>query len=1378
MTTNIDLGKFTNLYSLQKTLRFELIPVGKDGERLPSEEADKLFESILKEDKAIHDAYVALKPVMDKIHENIINESLISEDAKNIDFSEYFEEYKKGGEKKLNEFEKTLREKIGRIFVKVSNDFARRADRYNDKPIFKKGKDGEDEGTKYLKKKEILTYIEKNIKDLVPPEKVKEFIEEKDITTKSGKVIKEKNGHLAKFSSFYTYFSGYNQNRENYYISKEEKATAVATRIVHDNLPKFCDNCIQFATGKIQWKNKLKKDDSEVPISRKDEYLNVYKFLKDSHKITQIKDVKTNSLIEAYPIDANIFEITKFSDCLSEKGIGEYNKIIGHYNLLLNLYNQTRRDEKEFKKLQPFKTLYKQIGCGEKKSLVHVLIYDTKKQQDAGEKINEILNVEETLKNISEAGKKYFSEASDAHEAGINTIHEFISWLKKNEDWRGVYWSKGAVDKISDKYLINWHDIQDLLIEALQNKKQKKIIKAVASYDIRREEKLKINDAVELSGLFEIIDQKKEVSWSKRFFKESILDERSFIDENLPISRNIVNLLCADIKDLAERFCKESESILEIKDYKDEENILKIKVWLDTAKSLIWLVKYFDVKESKIKGNMLNPELSNLISSILRDDSAKWFDWYDLVRNYLTKKPQDDAKKNKLKLNFRNPQLLGGWSDGQEKNKGTVLLKNKNKYYVGILIKRKIFDTTKKESNLVYRSDNTQIGRMILKSIKFQTVLGKGFGMGDSSYGNMGKNKPLEVVLKAQNYIKEKYVNKHPSLKGISEKAYTNKKTFDRELREALNNCYECDFTPIDWKEILRFVTDNNLYLFEIYTKDFSDKKGDKSRNSNLNLQTKYWESVFQTNSTNQLCGGGELFFREKVELKKDDKAVHPACQKIKRRSDEKIESFFKHPIVKNKRFTTNKYLFHIPVKINYQASTPKPAEINQLVNSIFTQAENIRFLGIDRGERHLIYYSLVDAKGITIEQNHLDVINNKDFLKEINNAAQMRREKQENWQQKGNISNLKDGYISLVIHEIIKKMKDRDGNFIPTFIVLESLNKGFKRGRQKFEQQVYQKFELALAKKLNYYVDKAAKIDEIGSVAKALQLTPPVMNYQDIEHKKQLGTMLYVRPNYTSVTDPETGWRKTIYLKKGSEPDIKKQILNSFTEIGTDNNDYFFQYKDVNGKEWKLWSGKNGKSLERYRAKRGKSKNEWIVQSCAVKEMLDQLFVSFDKKKSLRNQLEDDNKLLKINEHPPWESLRFVIEVIQQIRNSGDKNKNQDDNFLLSPVRNERGEHFDSRTATPQQPKNADANGAYNIARKGIIMYEHIKWLEGAKKKKGTETPDRSSKETSDLDLYISDKEWDLWLYDKIAWKNQLPMFASHELKKKQENKKVSEHK
>jgi CRISPR-associated protein Cpf1 len=1403
---------FTNLYSLSKTLRFELKPVGVDGKPLSEKEAASLLQSIREEDKKINEAYIALKPVLDKLHEIVITTSLSgltydsfndSKDSNQNLLFNYFEEYKKGKERSLGNLEQSLRTKIGQTFEITANDLARSAG--NDKkgkPIFKIEKDKE-RGINYLTDSAILKYIEKNIALFVDsPERVSEFIKETESIDTKGKKQVQRSGHLETFSSFFTYFSTFNENRENYYVYKEEKSTAVASRIIHENLPKFCDNLIQFSEEK-EIKKKKSSEATVIP-SRKDEYLNAHKFLTNTGRIKQIKDIKTNQMIEAYPIDEKMFEIQKFSECLTQEGIDEYNRVIGHYNQLINLYNQAKEKEADFRKLLPFKILFKQIGCGKRDALFLELRYETKAEQEkANDTSSQVLSVEGILELNRNAGNKFFQKQTDPD---IPTIHRFIVWLKANENWEGVYWSKSAVDKISNSYLANWHEIKDRILKIFESKDKdpKENLKSVASYDKNGEEKIKIHDAVELSGLFEILDQDQDAEWSKRFFKASVLEDRKeLINEELSPSKNLIHLLCADLENLAKEFLDKSNNITKIADdykaenqkdvdkkgYKDESNILAIKEWLDTAKSILWVLKYFEVKQSKRKGNPIQSELSLLLDGLLPAKETDWFGWYDLVRNYLTKKPQDQAKENKLKLNFGNGSLLGGWSDGQEKVKGAVLLKNENRHFVGVLMKRSIFDT-EDENNQIYdsKSSNQNVGRLILRNLAFKTLSGKGF-VRDYKIKYSEITDKQEAILKLQELIRLNYIQKYPLLKEVTEKNYTDKKVFDADVMEILKECYECDFKAIHWDKVLEFVGEGSMYLFEIYSKDFSTTKGNKSINSKPNLQTIYWQHIFQENSSVQLCGGGEIFFREKAF---NEKTIHIANQPIYRRRDEKTESLFNHDIIKDRRFTQDKYFFHIPIKINYMSSIsgirdgkPNPRAVSVVtdqVNTHFTQADDVQFLGIDRGEKHLLSYSLVNAKGEILAQDNFDVINKKDYLKEINEAAKLRRQKQENWQQKGNISNLKDGYISLVVHEIIEKMKDNSGNYKPTFIILEDLNVGFKRSRQKFEQQVYQKFELALAKKLNFLVYKKAKLGDPGSISKALQLTPPVSNFQDIENKKQLGIMFYTRANYTSVTDPATGWRKEIYLKTGTEKKIKDDILEAFTEIGVNSEgDYFFQYKGRNSeKTWTLWSGKNGKPLERYRARRDKDKNQYVVEPIDVKNLLDQLFSNFDKSKSLKEQLRPDVVLPKVNEHTAWETLRFIIDVIQQIRNSGDTNekqeekffgadatKNQDDNFLLSPVRNEQDEHFDSRKYDTKEslefPNDADANGAFNIARKGIIMYEHIKyWVSNGKQK-----VKKNKGEFPDLELFISDEEWDLWTTNREKWKLNLSSFASQKEKK-----------
>ena len=61
---------------------------------------------------------------------------------------------------------------------------------------------------------------------------------------------------------------------------------------------------------------------------------------------------------------------------------------------MINLYNQNRRNEKGFEKLDEFETLYKQIGCGKKKSFIISLQKDKESELEYKEKnSDDILSV-------------------------------------------------------------------------------------------------------------------------------------------------------------------------------------------------------------------------------------------------------------------------------------------------------------------------------------------------------------------------------------------------------------------------------------------------------------------------------------------------------------------------------------------------------------------------------------------------------------------------------------------------------------------------------------------------------------------------------------------------------------------------------------------------------------------------------------------------------------------------------------------------------------------------------------------------------------------------------------------------------------------------
>lgn len=1248
--------KFTNLYSLSKTLRFELKPVGKTLDNMKKDlQWDERLQTFFK-DQEIEDAYQTLKPEIDKIHEQFITESLESEDVNSIGFSSYLEQYKNKkilGEKTMELVEIQLRDKIRDLFVYTSERWKK------EKYSFLEWKIGGKiaSGFFILSSSDVLKLIKK-----IRPEDVL-------IRKAADKML----------GGFLTYLSGFNQNRENYYETKKEASTAVATRIINENLPKFCDNIISFE-------------------NREEEYLDARDFLKK--KNIELIDKEGGKLVD---ITKKIFKIDYFSQCFSQIQIEDYNNQIGNANFIINLYNQIRKSDAEFKILPLFKTLYKQIGCGKRDALFFEIKFERK---EGNEIKNRGISLEEVLEKVSDAGKKYFQ--TTGLEKSINNVPELLDYLAKKENYLGVYWSKAAINTISNKYFANWHELRDKL-------KSANIFQNAARGS---EEDVKIPEAIELEGFFNVLDGIE--NWKNSFFKESIFrdgEKKKIVENSDKPSKALIKMIFLDIKSYCDQFLKNSTTVLNLKNYDSEVAKDKIKTWLDDALSICQILKYFQIKENKVKGEAVDSIVSEALDAILRSDDAQWYKWYDGIRNFLTKKPQDDAKVNKLKLNFDNGNLLGGWSDGQEKTKASVLLRRDGIFYLGILKKKSIFDT-EKENSKMYATVNKNAERLILSNLKFQTLAGKGyirdFKINYSQDPNAIKN--------LQTLIKKQYIKNYPSLKLVADKTYTEKKIFDKDIKEALLNCYLCKFIPINWAKVEEYTNIGDMYLFKINSKDIIRKAG-----GNKDLQTLYWNSLFDVDSPFQLNGGGEIFYRKQAIKNK----------KVK-------DGYGKKPfVIESKRFTEEKFLFHCPIKLNYRAkSYSKPlyalSEINNKINEYFVANDNIRFLGIDRGEKHLIYYSLIDKDGKILDQGTLNIIEGHDYQAKLDVLEKSRQKARKSWQTIGTIKEFKEGYISQVVRRIADIAVQNNA-----LIVLEDLNTGFKRGRQKIEKSIYQKFELALAKKLNFLVDKAAANGEIGFVTKALQLVPPVNNFGDIERKKQVGIMLYTRANYTSTTDPSTGWRKKIYLKKGSEESIKEQITESFTDIGLDGKDYFFEYIDKNiGKQWRLYSGKNGNSLDRFRGTKSYDKNEWNVTKVDVGKILKTLFEGFDKNESFLSQIMNKNaslnkiedNALNPNKTTAWESLRFAIDIMQQIRNVG--KAEEDNDFILSPVRDQKGNHFDSRLVAERQPVSGDSNGAYNIARKGIIMYEHIK--HGFK-------------------LFISDAEWDAWLAGKNRWEKWL---------------------
>ena len=817
----------------------------------------------------------------------------------------------------------------------------------------------------------------------------------------------------------------------------------------------------------------------------------------------------------------------------------------------------------------------------------------------------------------------------------------------------------------------------------------------------------------------------------------------NFCKKDLSLDDNVVkNKLLSDIVDKYNAFT-------EIKYNKlnkfSEKNIELIKSFLDSIMDLIHFVKPLYINLSQKEDDKgqdayeIDSDFYNKFHEFYKDNLCDIISLYNKTRNFISKKPYSIKK---FKLNFENSTLLDGWDKNKETDNFSVIFKRDNSYYLGIMTPddKNIF---KNLSELEKNSNNYQKLEYKLISLPSRDLIHVFFSEKRIDYYN-----PSEEILNIKNYsthtkngtvkspfykkefnledchkfidfLKES-LNKHPEWKNFNFifKDTNEYNDISEFYKDVSNQGYSLKFINISEQYIDQLVNEGKLYLFEIYNKDFS-----KYSKGKPNLHTIYWNNLFSPdnlkNVVYKLNGEAEIFFREKS---LERKITHEKNKPIDNKNpiNNKKKSTFEIDLIKNKRFTEDKFLFHCPITINFKADGSEKnihKQINKFINST---KEDVYVLGIDRGERHLLYYTLLNPNGDIIEQGSLNNIS-EDYIKrekpnfyhdKLNLSEEQRAKARKNWTTIENIKELKEGYLSQVIHKIALMIVKYNA-----IVVLEDLNYGFKKGRFKIEKQVYQKFEKMLIDKLNYLVFKDIDENKIGGSLKGYQLVNKFESFKKLG--KQSGVLYYVPASFTSKIDPKTGfvnllWPKFVNLKKSIE------FFSKFNYIKYNKTEDLFEFNFNYSKfldkqkvkfekdKWSIWS--NGIKLVNFRNK--EKNNEWDTKEVNVNEELKDLFLKYSINFENENNLVDLFKELNENDEKKldvdfFKNLIYYLKLILQLRNS---RINDSEDYLLSCVKDKNGNFFDSRNAFKIEPKDADANGAYHIGLKGLMVIDMIK--------------------------------------------------------------------
>lgn len=1251
---------FTGLYQISKTLRFEARPIGKTYENI-------LKNGLIDRDEHRSRSYVQIKKLIDEYHKAFIDNALedgclCKETSNGSDMlNEYFELYLRNSksdseQKRLEKLQEQMRKEI----VK----------RLSSQP-----------GYKHLFKQELIqAYKIEGSKDKSEADLIK-FVKGSKQERIASLTKEEAIDLINEFRGFTTYFNGFHENRANLY-SEEAKSTAIAYRLINENLPKFIDNIIAFR--KI------------IEIPEMQEAMRT--LCKEMEPYLNVKEISEMFIIDYYDM------------LLTQKQIDVYNAIIGGrvdetcdthikgINQYVNLYNQQHKETK----LPKLKVLYKQI-LSDRNAISWLP--------------EEFHNDKEVL----EAIKDCYARLSE-NILGEKILKSLLTSLE-DYDLNGIYIPNDQqLTDISQRIFGNWSAIQNAILGNIKEATPKKKKESDESYSERLNTLYKKQTSFSIHYINECLSAQGEEDGKtiqSYFANCGAIDTPTMQRENL---FSYISNMYTDAKRVLDGNFSNSLA-------QDKEAVEKIKNLLDSIKEMQHFIKPLlgSGKETD-KDERFSAEFDSIWREL---DTITPL--YNMVRNYMTRKPYSQEK---IKLNFDNPQLLGGWDANKEQDYSSIILRRGVNYYLAIMDKdsRNLLGKAMPSAGECYE-------KMVYKLIPgADKMLPKVF-FSKSRKNEFAPSQQIEDIRDNRTYKKgsnfniddchqlidfyKQSIQKHEdwSKFGFQFSPTSSYQDINEFFNEVEQQGYGISFTKVSIEYIDKLVDEGKLYLFQIYNKDFSEySKGTP------NMHTLYWRALFDEKNLAdviyKLNGGSELFYRKKS-LERNE-PTHRAHEPIKNKNknNPKSESVFDYDLIKDKRYTLDKFMLHVPIKMNFKY--PDRINLNNQVKEYLQEAEDTHVIGIDRGERHLLYLVVIDRYGNIKEQFSLnDIVNEYNGIKYqtdyhalLDTKEKERKEARKSWQTIESIKELKEGYLSQVIHKITQLMIKYHA-----IVVLEDLNRGFMRGRQKVEKEVYRKFEKMLIDKLNYLVDKRANPEAAGGLMRAYQLTSKFESFEKLG--KQSGFLFYVPAWNTSKIDPVTGF-VNLFDTHYKSIDSAKKFFSSFDSIRYEAEkgwfEFRFDYRNFGTKAdgtrtgWTLCT--RGSRIETFRNpdKNSQWDNQEIDLTSAIKSHLESYGIN------LSSNLKDG--ICSQSDKRFFEGMLYYLKLTLQMRNSI-TGTNVD--YLVSPVSDENGNYFDSRTSGEILPQNADANGAYNIARKGLMLIDQIK----------------QSDDVTDLKFDLSNKNW-----------------------------------
>jgi CRISPR-associated protein Cpf1 len=260
----------------------------------------------------------------------------------------------------------------------------------------------------------------------------------------------------------------------------------------------------------------------------------------------------------------------------------------------------------------------------------------------------------------------------------------------------------------------------------------------------------------------------------------------------------------------------------------------------------------------------------------------------------------------------------------------------------------------------------------------------------------------------------------------------------------------------------------------------------------------------------------------------------------------------------------------------------------------------------------------------------------------------------------------------------------------------------------------------MALIKKLNYMVTRKTEgsdMLEAGGVLNGYQLSTIPDSVKNIGY--QCGVIFYIPPAFTSKIDPTTGFIDAFNYTNLKNKETRKEFFSKFEDI------FYNQERNCFGFCF---------DYAKFDVYQTMARTRWTVFSCENESGSKHVYDTIIRKNVKINTTEKIQELMKANqvgymsgnlheqildipadkEHAKfWGDLLYYFKIIMKLRDSNSSTDAEPVDRIVSPVLNKEQKFFITPDCPGPEhrydalPMDADTNGAYHIALKGLYLVE-----------------------------------------------------------------------